>query len=196
MFLTALLLWDGLLPSPSRPDGSGTCSSKFPSRCLTFAPVAESIASGFPGFLRAVAEGSYLGKSIAPAAAVGERRDGRGEVPEEDQVHPPQAAPGSGNLPWDARRIPTKPANLQASAGPRTGGWDGGLAFARGVGGGIVPGSGTSGTAKIPSACDRYVVGTPRGGNAPVGRRPRGVRTMRRQNASGGSEVPARASPR
>lgn len=158
--------------------------------------MAESIASGFPSFLRAVAATNYLGESIASAVAIGERRDGRGEVPEEDQVHPPRAAPGSRNLPWDACKIPTKPTHPQASVGLRAGGWDGGLVFARGVGGGIVPGSGTSGTAKIPSAGDWCVVGTRRGGNAPVVRRPRGVRNMRRQSASGGSEVLARASPR
>jgi hypothetical protein len=137
-----------------------------------------------------------LGKSIAPVAAIGEGRNGRGEVPEEDQWHPPRAAPGSRNLPWDVCKIPTELTHPQARAGPGAGDWDGGLAFARGVGGGIVPGSGTSGTAKIPSACDWCVVGTPRGGNAPGGRRPRGVRSMRRPSASGGSEVPARTSPR
>jgi hypothetical protein len=147
---------------------------------------------GFPS--RGGVEGPW-GEVGRRRAAIEGRRDGRGEVPEEDQSHPPRAAPGSRNLPWDACKIPTKPAEPQVSSGPQAGGWDGGSAFARGVGGGIVPGSGTSSTAKILSVCTWYVVGTPRGGNAPGGRCPRGVRNMRRRSVSDGGKVLARASP-
>jgi hypothetical protein len=117
-------------------------------------------------------------------------------VPEEDQSHPPRAAPGSRKLPWDGCKIPTKLANQQASARPRAGGWDGGLACARGVGGDIVPGSGTSGTAKTLSAEERCVAGRPRGGNGPGGHRPRGVRNTRRRSVLGGAESPVRTSLR
>jgi len=188
--------------SPSRPDASGTCSSRFPSRRIDSRGRwrrASRLAFlvSFARWRRGTARGSRSPAPQASApAAIGERRDGRGEVPEEDQVHPPRAAPGSRNLPWDGYRIPTKLANLQASAGLRSGGWDGGLAFARGVVGGIVPGSGTSGTAKTPSAGDSCVVGRRRGDNAPGGQRPRGVTNTRRLNASGGGEVPVRTSPR
>jgi hypothetical protein len=120
----------------------------------------------------------------------------RGEVPEEDQWHPPRAAPGSRNLPWDGCRIPTKLANLQASVGLRAGVWDGGRACGRGAGGGIVPGSGTSGTVASRTAGERCIVGRRRGGNAPGGHHPRGVRNTRRRSVLGGSEVPSRASRR
>jgi hypothetical protein len=117
-----------------------------------------------------------------------------GEVPEEDESRPPRAAPGSRNLPWDARSIPAKRTDPQAGALHAAGGWDGGLAFARGVGGDIRHGSGTSGTAKIPSACDWCVAGTRRSGNGSAGRHLKGFRSTRRRSERGGSEVPAGAS--
>ena len=136
----------------------------------------------------------FGGESLVPAAAVGERSDGRGEGPEEDQVHPPRAAPGSGNLPWDTSRIPTELAEPQAIGARRAGGWGGGLAFVRGVDGGIGLGSGISSTAKIPSVCDWCVVGTPRSGIVPGGRRPRDVRNTQRQSGSGGNQRSGRGS--
>ena len=119
-----------------------------------------------------------------------------GEVPEEDQSHPPRAAPGSRNLPWDGCKIPTKLDDPQASARPRAGGWDGGLACARGVGARFAPGSGTSGTVESPSAGERCVAGRRRGGNAPGGHHPRGVRSTRRRSVLGGGEAPVRTSLR
>lgn len=167
---------------------------------LTFASGGESIASGFPGFHRAVAKGSRSGKSLAGgrervrAAAIEDEMVGV-KCPGRIKCILPGRPPGSRNLPWDGCRIATKPANLQGSAGLRASGWDGGLAFARGADGGIVPGSGTSGTAESLSVGDWCVVGRPCGGNAPGGRPPRGVRSTRRRSVSGGGEALVRASP-
>jgi hypothetical protein len=105
-----------------------------------------------------------------------------GQVPGEDQRHPPRAAPGSRNLPWDTRRIPANPTRPQASATPWACGWDGGLACARDVGGGIRLASGTSGTAKPPSVCGWCVVGRRRSDNGTVGRRLRRVSSTPRRS--------------
>jgi hypothetical protein len=161
---------------------------------LTSSPAAESIVSTFPGVLCAPPWGAARGKVVAGRRRPEKGRDGRGEVPEEDESRPPRAAPGSRNLPWDARSIPAKGRDPQADALPRGGGWDGGLAFARGVGGGIGHGSGTSGTAKIPNACDWCVAGMRRSGNGSVGRDLKGVRSTRRWSGPGGSESAAGAS--
>jgi hypothetical protein len=111
-----------------------------------------------------------------------------GQVPEEDQRHPPRAAPGSRNLPWDTRRIPTNATRRQGSAASGPYGWDGGLACVRDVGGGIGPGSGTSGTAKIPSVCGWCVVGRRRSGNGSVGRGRRRVSSMSKRSVPDGSK--------
>jgi hypothetical protein len=137
-----------------------------------------------------------LGEVDRPHGGNRRRRDGWGKVPEEDEGHPPRAAPGSRNLPWDARKIPREPVESQASARPPGGGWDGGLACARGVDGGIVPGNGTSGIAESRSAGERCVAGRRRGGNGPGGHRRKGVRNTRRRSVLGGGEAPVRASPR
>jgi hypothetical protein len=56
----------------------------------------------------------------------------RGRVPEEDEIHPPRAAPGSYHLPWDKFSIPTKAVHV-----PEVGGWDGELVSAKTAGGGF-----------------------------------------------------------
>ena len=188
------LPWDGLLPSPSRQECIWYVSFLVFFAPLTCWPAAESIVSTFPGVLRAPAWGGWReGCRRAPAPGEGVTRQG-GEMPEEDASPPPRAAPGSRNLPWDARSIPAKQTNPQAGALPGAGGWDGGLACARAVGGGIGHGSGTSGTAKIPNACDWCVAGMRRSGNGSVGRHLKGVRSTRRRSGPGGSKVPAGAS--
>lgn len=116
----------------------------------------------------------------------GGRRDQApvGKCPRRTMGVLPGRPQGSGNLPWDVARIAAKRGRP-----PEGGGWDGGFACARDVGGGIRPGSGTSGTAKTPSVCGWCVVGRRRSGNGSVGRRRRRVRGTPRRSVPDGSKV-------
>ena len=112
-------------------------------------------------------------------------------MPEEDKGHPPRAAPGSNHLPWDVCSIPTRQGSL-----PEVGGWDGAFVSARGVGGGIEPGSGTSGTARTRPAGSWCAVGKRRSGSAIGARHLRGANATRRRSASDGNEGrPAASHP-
>jgi hypothetical protein len=125
------------------------------------------------------------GPTVVPAQRSAENgREEKGEVPEEDKVHPPRAAPGSRNLPWDQSKIPAKRVRP-----PGVGDWDGENASARGVGEGIGPGSGTNAIAGNRSARGRCIAGKPRSVSGSAVRRPKGVKSTRRRSETGGSDV-------
>ena len=71
----------------------------------------------------------------------------KGRVPEEDEAHPPRAAPGSYHLPWDKFSIPTKAEHV-----PEVGGWDGELVSVKAADGDFRHGATTNATAKTRNA--------------------------------------------
>jgi hypothetical protein len=104
-----------------------------------------------------------------------------GRVPEEDQVHPPRAAPGSHHLPWDSCSISATRVRL-----PEGGGWDGAFASARDAGGDFRRGGITSATAGTRNAGVRCVAGRRPSGSENAGPIPWDASGTPRRNASGG----------
>ena len=106
----------------------------------------------------------------------------KGRVPEEDEVHPPRAAPGSRHLPWDMRSIPRKQA-----CPPGVGGWDGESVSARAAGGDFRHGGITNATAKSRNVWGRCVAGRQPSGSGNAGPILGDASGMPRRNASDGS---------
>lgn len=168
---------------------SGTFPSRFSSCCLTSPPLAASIGFAFLGVCRLLGREEWDEELVLRD----DRRRGEvpmGECPRRLTNILPGRPQGSCNLPWDSCSIAAKKAWP-----PEAGGWAGGIAFARGVGGSFRPGSGTNGIAKIPSVSGWCIAGKQRSGNESVGRRRRGARTTRKRSVPGGSGGRARMAP-
>jgi hypothetical protein len=116
-----------------------------------------------------------------------------GRVPEEDERHPPRAAPGSRHLPWDVRSIPARQADLQSPdrralhgrpSPPGAGGWDGEFVFARAVGGDSGHGNTTSATAGNRDVWTRCIAGRQPSGSGIAAPILRDASGMPRRNVS------------